>query len=479
MAGFSEYASYDGVGLAELIRRREVKPTEVVEAAIDVIERRNPALNAVIHRRYEAARAEARSKPGGPLAGVPILMKDLGATCAGVPYTAGSKVLRDYVPDHDSEHTARLKRAGLIVLGVTNVPELGFNASTEPDLYGPTRNPWNVARTAGGSSGGSAAAVAAGMVPIAHATDGGGSIRVPAAICGLFGLKPTRLRNPWGPDAGDVLFGLAVQHVVTRSVRDSAAALDATAGTEPGAPYAAPTQERPFLHEVGTRPGRLRIAFTRDAQSGVAVHTECVRAVEEAAILCADLGHQVEEAAPACDQKDRGIAPRLFTLLVSALHAALLDDFAQMLGREVRAEDFETSTRASIEYGRRISAVEMVHALDTVYALGRKIARFMEDYDVLLTPTMTAPPIPLGELAPHNPDLDAHIANVFGYAAVTPMANITGEPAMSVPFMQSPDNLPIGVHFTARFGDEATLFRLASQLEEARPWSQRRPEIFG
>jgi amidase len=383
------------------------------------------------------------------------------------------------VPDHDSEHTLRLKRAGLLILGVTNVPELGFNASTEPDLYGPTRNPWNVARTAGGSSGGSAAAVAAGMVPIAHATDGGGSIRVPAAICGLFGLKPTRLRNPWGPDVGDVLFGLAVQHVVTRSVRDSAAALDATAGTEPGAPYAAPAQERPFLQEVGVEPGRLRIAFTRQAQSGVAAHAECVRAVEEAATLCEDLGHRVEEAAAPFDVKDKEIAPRLFTLLVSALHAALLDDFAQMLGHEVRIDDFETSTRASIEYGRRISAVELVHALDTVHGLGRKMARFMKDHDVLLTPTMAMPPIPLGQLAPHNPDLDAHMANVFGYAAFTPLANVTGQPAMSVPLAQSADNLPLGVHFAARFGEEAMLFRLASQLEEARPWSQRRPENFG
>jgi amidase len=414
MSGFPEYTSYDGIGLAELIRRKEVKPTEVIEAAIDVIERRNPALNAVIYKRYEAARVEARSEASGPLAHVPILMKDLGAICAGVPYTAGSKALRYYVPDHDSEHTARLKRAGLIVLGVTNVPELGFNASTEPDRYGPTRNPWNVARTAGGSSGGSAAAVAAGMVPIAHATDGGGSIRIPAAICGLFGLKPTRLRNPWGPDAGDVLFGLAVQHVISRSVRDSAAALDATAGTEPGAPYAAPIQERPFLQEVGVKPGRLRIAFTREAQSGVAVHAESAKAVEDAATLCADLGHQVEEAAPQFDEHDKGIAPRLFTLLVSALHAALLDDFAQMLGRDVRIDDFETSTQASIEYGRRISAVELIDALDTVYGLGRKIARFMEDYDVLLTPTMAAPPIPLGQLAPHNPDLEAHTANIFG-----------------------------------------------------------------
>jgi amidase len=477
MSGFPEYTSYDGVGLAELIRRKEVKPMEVVEAAIDVIERHNQVLNAVIYKRYEAARMEARGSASAPLAGVPILMKDLGANCAGVPYTAGSKVLKDYVPNHDSEHTARLKRAGLIILGITNVPELGFNASTEPDLYGPTHNPWNVALTPGGSSGGSAAAVAAGMVPIAHATDGGGSIRVPAAACGLFGLKPTRLRNPWGPDAGDVLFGLAVQHVVTRSVRDSAAVLDATEGTESGAPYAAPPKDRPFLQEVGANPGKLRIAFATATHSGAAVHADCVKAVEEAATLCAELGHQVEEKAPRFQEKDS--APRLFTLLVSALHAALLNDFTRMLGHEVRIEEFETSTRASIEYGREISAVDLIHALDTVHRLGRESARFMRDYDVLLTPTTASPPISLGKLAPHNPDLDDHRANVFGYAAFTPVANFTGQPAMSVPLAQSADNLPIGVHFTARFGDEATLFRLASQLEQARPWSERRPEIYG
>jgi amidase len=479
MPGFPEYVKYDAVGLAELVRLKEIQPGEIIEAAIDIIERHNSALNAVIFRRYESARTEALQTRHGPLAGAPFLMKNLGANVAGLPYTAGSSVLKNNVPDHDTEHTARLKGAGLIILGSTNVPELGFDASTEPDLYGPTRNPWNLERTAGGSSGGSAAAVAAGMVPMAHATDGGGSIRAPAAVCGLFGLKPTRLRNPWGPDAGDVLFGLAVQHVVSRSVRDSAAALDATAGTEPGAPYAAPNKERPFLQEVGANPGRLRIAFTREAQSEASVHAECVRAVEEAAVLCADLGHQVDEAAPPFDQKDRDVAARLFTLLVSGLHAALVDDFGQIIGREIQVDEFEISTRASIDYGRRLTAVDLIHALDTTHRLGREAAQFMRNYDLLLTPTMASPPIPLGVLAPHNPDLDAHMANVFSFSAFTPMANVTGQPAMSIPLHQSADNLPIGVHFTARFGDEATLFRIAAQLEEARPWAKRRPPIFG
>ena len=283
---FTEYARYDGVGLADLVRRKEVSPGELVESAIEVIERHDPTLNAVIHRLDESARAQAPALADGPLCGVPFLLKDIGAHVAGQPYAEGSAVLKGYIAESDTELALRFKRAGLLICGTTNAPEFGYNATTEPDLYGPCRNPWNPERTTGGSSGGSAAAVAAGMVPIAHASDGGGSIRIPAAACGLVGLKPTRLRNPWGPDAGDVLFGLAVEHVVSRSVRDSATVLEATAGTELGAPYAAPVKERPFTEEVGADPGRLRIAFSAQAASGVPVHADCVAAVQEVAKLC-------------------------------------------------------------------------------------------------------------------------------------------------------------------------------------------------
>ena len=385
MSGFAEYASYDGLGLAELISRKEVSRGEVLEAAIAVIERRNPELNAVIHTMYDEARAAVTGSEGA-FAGVPFLLKDLGAHCAGAPYTAGCRVLADNVPDYDTEHTRRFRQAGLAILGKTNTPELGFCASTEPDLFGPTRNPWDTGRTAGGSSGGSAAAVAAGMVPLAHASDGGGSIRIPAAACGLVGLKPTRLRSPWGPDAGDVLFGFAVQHVVSRTVRDSAAALDATAGTEPGAPYAAPPQERPFLDEVGADPGRLRVAFSAEAQSGVPVSPECTKAVEEVAKLCESLGHHVEAAAPAFAEKDRGVANELFKVLASALHAQLVEEFEAMLGRTIELDEFEISTRPSIELGRRLSAIDVINALNTAHRMGREVATFMSDYRARRSP---------------------------------------------------------------------------------------------
>ena len=480
MSGFAEYADHDGLGIAELVRRREVSPGEVVEAAIATIERRNPKLNAIIHKMYDEARETAAIEVGGgAFAGVPFLLKDLGAHCAGAPYTAGSRVLEGHVPDYDTEHTIRLKRAGLVILGKTNSPELGFCASTEPDFYGPTRNPWDRSRTAGGSSGGSAAAVASGMVPLAHASDGGGSIRIPAEACGLVGLKPTRLRNPWGPDSGDVLFGFAVQHVVSRTVRDNAAALDATAGTEPGAPYAAPPQERPFLDEVGDDPGRLRIAFTGEAQSGAPVAPECANAVVEAAKLCESLGHHVEEAAPAFAENDRGVANELFTVLASALHAQLVEEFEALLGRTIALNEFEISTRASIEFGRRLSAIDMINALNTTHRIGREVAAFMTDYDLLLTPTTAAPAIPLGVLAPHNPDLESHVANIFGFAAFTPMANVTGQPAITLPLYESTDGLPIGIQFVARFGNEAPLLRIAAQLEAALPWIGRRPAPYG
>ena len=262
-------------------------------------------------------------------------------------------------------------------------------------------------------------------------------------------------------------------------MRDSAAALDATAGTEPGAPYAAPPQERPFLDEVGADPCRLRIAFSAEAHSGVPVSPECTKAVEEVAKLCESLGHHVEAAAPAFAEKDRGVANELFKVLASALHAQLVEEFEAMLGRTIELAEFEISTRPSIEFGRQLSAIDIINALNTAHRMGREVATFMSDYDLLLTPTTASPAIPLGVLAPHNPDLENHVANIFGFAAFTPMANVTGQPAISLPLTESADGLPIGIQFAARFGDEATLFRIASQLEAARPWIGRRPPSYG
>jgi amidase len=434
----------------------------------------------MIHRMDDAARAAAGTVREGPLAGVPFLLKDIGAHVAGAPYTEGSKVLKDYVAEFDSELAARFKRAGLVVCGTTNVPEFGYNATTEPDFYGPCRNPWNTERTTGGSSGSSAAAVASGMVPIAHATDGGGSIRIPAAACGLVGLKPTRMRNPWGPDAGDVLFGLAVEHVVSRSVRDSATALEATAGNDLGAPYAAPAKAQSFTDEVGADPGRLRVAFSTEAASGERVHADCVAAVHEVAKLCEDLGHTVVEAAPRFAEHDKDAAVELFLILASALSASSMAvDYTTLIGHRPSLDEVEISSRAVIEHGLTLSTVDLIQAVSRMHRIGREVARFMVDHDVLLTPTLAAPPIPLGILAPHHPDLVAHTRNIFAFAAFTPLANITGQPAIALPLCHNAENLPVGPHFAARFGDEATLFRLADQLEEAKPWAARRPPIYG
>ena len=478
---FSEYVDTDGVGLAELVRRKEVTPAELVESAIEVIERHNPTLNAVIHRLDNMARAAAGMVREGPLCGVPFLLKDIGARCAGAPYTEGSRLLKDHIADTDTELVVRFKSAGLIICGTTNTPEFGYDSSTEPDLYGPSRNPWNPERTTGGSSGGSSAAVASGMVPIAHANDGGGSIRIPAAACGLVGLKPTRLRNPLGPDVGDVALGLAVEHAVTRTVRDSAAVLEATAGGDLGAPYASPAKARPFIDEVGADPGRLKIAFSTEASlGGVPVHAECVAAVEEAAKLCEDLGHTVEAAAPPLDEREKNAVIEVFMVVSAGFYASnMAVDYVDMIGREPSLDEVEISSRAVIEHGRGLSAVDIIQAVNLMHRIGRKVARFMVDYDLLLTPTLASPPIPLGVLAPHNPDVLAHTRNIFAFAPFTPLANFTGQPAISLPLSHNAEDLPVGVHFAARFGDEALLFRVAAQLEAAKPWAARRPPIFG
>ena len=469
-----ELAFLDATAQADLVRRGEVKAGELVEAAIARIERLNPALNAVVTPMYELARAAATGPiPAGPFGGVPFLLKDLMAEYAGVPLTEGSAFLRDaYVSTEDSELVARYKRAGLIVLGKTNTAELGILPTAEPRLFGPARNPWDRGRTTGGSSGGAAAAVAAGLVPMAHANDGGGSIRIPAACCALFGLKPTRGRTPLGPHYGDMYGGLAAEHAVTRSVRDSAALLDATAGPAPGDPYWAPPPARPFLNEVGADPGRLRIAFATTSLTGAAVHPDCVAAVRDAAALCADLGHEVEEASPAVDGRTLG---RGFASVWAAGTAWAIDDWARRTGRTPTAALFEPLTWALQERGRELSAATYLLTVQDLQRLSRTVARFFLDYDVWLTPTVAEPPLPLGafDSPPEEPTRGLRRSGAF--APFTALCNCTGQPAMSVPLSWNGAGLPIGSHFAGRFGDEATLFRLAAQLEEARPWAERRP----
>jgi len=475
MGNLQELTWLDATAQAELIRRKEVKPIELVDAAIERIDKVNPQLNAVITQMYDLARdIAAKDLPAGPFTGVPFLLKDLQAAYEGVRMTAGSKYLRDFAPNGDSELVRRYKRAGLIVVGKTNTPEFGILPTTEPELTGRTRNPWDTTRATGGSSGGSAAAVASGMVPMAHANDGGGSIRIPASCCGVFGLKPTRARNPLGPHFGDLFSGLVAEHAVTRSVRDSAALLDATAGPEPGDPYCVPLPTRPFVQEVGADPGKLRIAFTTTAPTGVPIHDDCVAAVRDVVKLCAGLGHEIVEAAP---QINSEMLVQSFMAIWSAGNAWMADSLSFAIDKKPTPEDFEPGTWALMEMGRQVSAPAYLLAVQTLQVYSRRIAQFMEGYDVMLTPTLAEPPLPLGSFdsTPEDPMAGMRRAGLF--VPFTPICNATGQPAMSVPLYWNADGLPIGTHFIGRFGDEATLFRLAAQLEAARPWANRRPPV--
>jgi amidase len=476
MATVDDVLALDALGQAAAVRRGDVTPGELVEGVIRRIERVNPRLNAVVTPMFEQARAAARAVlPEGPFRGVPFLLKDLMAAYAGVPMTAGSEFLRDVVPDHDGELVARHKRAGLVIAGKTNTPEMGLVPTTEPRLFGPARNPWDPTRSTGGSSGGSAAAVAAGIVAFAHGNDGGGSIRIPASCCGLFGLKPSRGRNPLGPDVGDVLGGLACDHAMTRSVRDSAALLDATAGPDVGDPYAAPAPARPFLAEVGAPPGRLRIGFTVTAPTGVPIHPDCVAAVRDVAALCADLGHEVVEASPEADGQE---VLRAFMTVYATGHASLMDAASRATGRRLVPEHFEPTTWAIYEMGREVRGPDYLLAVMALQRLGRATGRFHLRHDLWLTPTIAEPPAPLGSFDAPADDPFAPMLRAAAYVPFTALANATGQPAMSVPLVWNAAGLPIGLHFVARLGDEATLFRLAAQLEAARPWAARRPSVF-
>ena len=498
MSGFGDYAKYDGLGLTELVRKKEVRPSELVEEAIDRIERLNPQLNAVIHKMYDLAREAAEGDlPDGPFMGVPFLLKDLGAAYGGVPMRSGSRFHEYFVPDHDSEMVSRFKAAGVITLGKTNTPEYGLVPVTEPELFGPSNNPWDLTRTTGGSSGGSAAAVAARLVPLAHGNDGGGSIRIPASCCGVFGLKPTRGRNPLGPDIGEAWHGLACDHVLTRSVRDSAAMLDATAGPDVGALYYATPPSRPFLDEVGADPRRLRIAFTSKPFLPGVVHEDCVKGLETTVQLCKDLGHEVVEEAPQID--GRAFA-RAFLTMVCGETRADVEEAEALSGRKATSRDFEPATWAVGLLGRQITAAEFSRAIRLLQRSARQVGQFFEDYDVLLTPTLAMPPVMTGALQPKGAEalamkllgrlnagglinalagVEALADQVFEFMPYTPLFNATGQPAMSVPLYWNDDGLPIGMHFVGRYGDEATLFRLASQLEQAKPWFDRIPPICG
>jgi amidase len=496
MDGFPEYDHHDALGLAELVRQGEVTAVELCETAIDRIERVNPRLNAVVTPMFELGRvAAAGSLPEGSFRGVPLLIKDLHYAYAGVPMSSGCRALRAYIPDHDGELVIRLKRAGAVILGKTNTPEFGLMGITEPALFGPCRNPWNTERTPGGSSGGAAAAVAAGMVPMASGGDGGGSIRIPAAYCGLFGLKPSRGRNPTGPDHGRVWQGAVQNHVITRSVRDSAAMLDATQGADPGSPYEIRPPERSYLAEVSTEPGQLKIAFTTISPIGTPVHPDCVKAVEDAASLLESLGHHVEEARP--EVEGLGLANSYLAMYFGEV-AADIEALAPVLKRKAKPGDVEAFTYTLGLLGQSYSSGSLVEALRLWDRAARQMGRFFDRYDLYLTPTTAYPPARIGELMPKPMEAAliktvnalkmgwllkaSGIVNSLAQKSLTrtpftQLANLCGLPAMSVPLYWTPDEMPLGVQFIGPFGDEATLFRLAGQLEKARPWFHRKPDL--
>ncbi len=477
----ADIALLDATDQAALVRNGEVAATELVEGAIERIERLNPVLGAVVTTLYDQARAAvAASPPSGPFGGVPYLLKDLVVEIEGTPFHEGSEFLRGNVSTFTSELVHRLRRAGLVVLGRTNTPEFGMVPTCEPRLHGPTRNPWDPQRSTSGSSGGSAAAVAARMVPMAHGNDLGGSLRFPAAACGLFGLKPTRARNPLGPEYGDAVGGWAVEHAVTVSVRDSAALLDATAGPAPGDPYPAPPAARPFAAEVGADPGRLRIAYTARLPGGERGHPDCVRALDDAVALCAELGHDLVEAdLPGLDDRVGAAIGTVF----NAATAWIVGYWVRHRGREPAPDELDPLTRAYRDVGRGVSAADYLLAVGDLQKFARGVAGFLGGVehggvDLWLTPTMSAPPARIGEIVSTAAEPLRALANgapTVAYPLV--VANITGGPAMSVPLGHTPDGLPLGVHFLGRFGDEATLLRLAAQIEQARPWAQVLPSV--
>jgi len=464
----------DGVGLADLVRRREVSPTELLDAAIARVEQRNPALNAVVMKLYDyGRRAIAAGLPPGPLHGVPYLMKDLNGAMAGVPTTRGSRFFADVVPTEDSILTRRLKAAGLVIFGKTNTCELGLSVTCEPRLYGPTHNPWDLTRTPGGSSGGSAAAVAARIVPMAHAADGFGSIRVPAACCGLVGLKPTRARNSLAPNLGEAVAGIVAEHAVTVSVRDTAALLDATSGTAQGDPYFAPPHDRPFLAEVGADPGRLRIAVTFGADQSIALDADCANALHQTAKLCSTLGHTVDEAEPGIDN---ALAWKTFVTLVAANTWVNLRGHPS--GKLPQPDDVEKVTWATAEIGAATSAPTYVQATQTAHRMGRQMATFhAKGWDVLLTPALATPPVKLGWLDMMMDDVTEYWRRIAVFTPFTVWFNLTGQPAMVFPVGFTPAGLPLAVQAVAPIGGEAVLFRLAAQIEAAQPWSHRKPKL--
>jgi Asp-tRNA(Asn)/Glu-tRNA(Gln) amidotransferase A subunit family amidase len=457
-----EYRRHDATGLAGLIRNREVSPAEVFAAFLSRVATANPTLNAVVLPDFDAAHAAVRAGlPDGPFRGVPYLIKDLHAPVAGLPLSHGSRLFAGSVNSFDSTTVGRLRAAGFVIAGRTNAPEFGMNVTTEPNLHGPARNPWSIGHSTGGSSGGAAAAVAGGILPASHATDSAGSIRIPAGCCGLVGLKPTRGRNAVGPHRGDAMMGLSHEHCVSRSVRDCAAILDATAGPDEGAPWFTAPPPIPFAAEVGRDPGRLRICVVTRSWTGATVHPDCVAAVEQVGRACGALGHDVGPVA--LDVDGAGLIDAINTILLSGL-AGIVRQRERELGRPA-GDDIEPFTAACVAAWEGTSEIALHAANARINAIVRATARQMRDLDVLLTPMLSRPPARLGELRTDLEDAALGLRQLWDYAAFTPLFSATGQPAMNLPICRNAEGLPIGVQAVAKFGNDAVLLRLAAQLE--------------
>ena len=468
-----DYDKYDGLGLAELIRKKQITPLELLNAVRQRLETVNPKLNAFALLFFDKAEAAIKQGlPAGPFQGVPFALKDLGMNLTGTVTSYGSRVWKNNLASSDSTLVARYKNAGLVIFGKTTSPELGLTTTTESVAYGKTRNPWNLERTSGGSSGGASAAVSSRILPMGHASDGGGSIRIPASCCGLFGMKPTRGRVPMGPAALEGWNGCSAHHAVTISVRDSAALLDSSQGAELGSPYTCPLPARPFLKEVEADPGKLRIAFAPAPPGGVIVDAECKTAAVNAAKLCERLGHRVEEVMLPIDN---AFFRQSFLTVITVSMARALEDAVNILGHAVTEADVEPATWAMYQQGKGINSVAYSRSIANMHQVGLAMAKFQEKYDVILSPTLAKPPVKLGVLSLDDPA--RYGKEVSEFSPFTALYNVTGQPSMSVPLHWTADGLPVGVMFSGRFGDEATLFRLAAQLEKAKPWANRKPVV--
>jgi amidase len=475
-----DFAGLDATAQAELVRTGAASPSELLEAALARIDALNPTLNAVIFDRRDAARREAADPalPDGPFRGVPFLLKDAVAHSAGDPYHCGMQVLKDagWVEPENTWLVERLRDAGFVICGKTNLPELASSVTTEPRAYGATRNPWDLTRSPGGSSGGAGAAVASGMVPVAHGNDMGGSIRFPASMCGIVGLKPSRARTTLGPDFGEYWAMTTHEHVLTRTVRDTAGVLDATAGPGVGDPYTAPPPARPFLDEVGADPGHLRVGFrTRLAGGDADSHPDCVEAVRVACGLLEGLGHAVEptDFAPLDDPRFGAAIASVFPVFI----ARELDRWSEKLGRAIAPSELEPWNAMQAEVGRSVSAAAYVAGIEHAQAYARGVARWWADgFDLLVTPVLSEPPFPLGHLGPDVDPMDA-FGRLTGLTSFSMPFNVSGQPAISLPLHWNADGLPIGVQLVAAYGREDLLLRVAAQLEQAKPWADRRPPV--